>query len=230
MEWIFLAAGQAVELILSLDPDLTRIIGLSLGVSLSAVGLAGVLGVPCGVWLGLARFKGRGAVVSVLNALMGMPPVVVGLVVFMLLSRRGPLGGLELLFTPQAMVLAQTVLVWPIVTSLTLAAVHGLDPQVARQARTLGANRWQTARVVVREARFGVMAALIAGFGRAVAEVGAVLMVGGNIQGQTRVMTTTIAMETSKGDYQLALALGFVLLGVGLGVNLLFSRLQKGGG
>jgi tungstate transport system permease protein len=228
MNWFADAAWQALRLIASADPELLRIVTLSLLVSLSATALAGALGVPAGVALALLRLPGRGALVSVCNALMGMPPVVVGLVVFLLLSRRGALGGLELLFTPTAMVIAQTLLVLPIVAALTHAAVMGLDPLLRDTARTLGATRLQAAALVIAEARHGIMAALFAGFGRAIAEVGAVLMVGGNIKGVTRVMTTTIAMQTAMGEDSLALALGMILIGLAVAVNALFYRIQRG--
>lgn len=229
MDWFGEALWRAVQLIASLDWELAHIVGLSLAVSLSAVLAAAALGVPVGVVVGMVSFRGRGAVVSVLNALMGLPPVVVGLAVFLLLSRRGPLGTWQLLFTPTAMVIAQTLLVLPIVAALTHAAVVGLEPLLRDTARTLGASRVQVALLVVAEARYGIMAALIAGFGRAIAEVGAVLMVGGNIRGVTRVMTTTIAMQTAMGDYSLALALGMILIALSVAVNALFYRIQRGG-
>ena len=228
MNWFAEAALRALQLIASGDVELLRIVLLSLAVSLSATALAGALGVPAGVALATLRFPGRGAIVSASNALMGMPPVVVGLVVFLLLSRRGALGRLELLFTPTAMVIAQTVLVLPIVAALAHAAVMGLDPLLRDTARTLGATRIQAAALVIAEARYGIVAALCAGFGRAIAEVGAVLMVGGNIKDATRVMTTTIAMQTSMGDDSLALALGLILIGLALAVNALFYRIQRG--
>jgi len=228
MNWFLEAAARAAQLIISGDPELLGIVALSLAVSFAATALAGGLAVPAGVALALVRFPGRGAVVSACNALMGMPPVVVGLAVFLLLSRRGALGRLELLFTPAAMVIAQAILVLPIVAALTHAAVMGLDPLLRDTARTLGASRVQAARLVIAEARYGIMAALFAGFGRAIAEVGAVLMVGGNIQGLTRVMTTTIAMRTAMGDDSLALALGMILIGLALAVNALFYRIQRG--
>jgi tungstate transport system permease protein len=228
MNWFTEAARRAAELIVSGDPELMGIVALSLSVSFSATAVAGALAIPAGVALALLRFPGRGAVVSACNALMGMPPVVVGLVVFLLLSRRGVFGRLELLFTPTAMVIAQAILVFPIVAALTHAAVMGLDPLLRDAARTLGATRLQSAWLVIAEARYGIMAALFAGFGRAIAEVGAVLMVGGNIQGLTRVMTTTIALRTSMGDDSLALALGMILIGMALAVNALFYRIQRG--
>ena len=230
MNWFGEAVLRALELLVSFDSALLDIVGLSLGVSLAAVVLAGALGVPVGVALALRPFPGRGAVVSALNAFMGMPPVVIGLAAFLLLSRKGLLGSAQLLFTPTAMVLAQTVLVLPIVAALTHAAVMGLEPLLKDTARTLGASRLQAALLVVVEARYGIAAALMAGFGRAIAEVGAVLMVGGNIQGSTRTMTTAIAMQTAMGDYSQALALGIILIGLALAVNAVFYRVQRGAG
>lgn len=220
---------KAFQLIVSLDPELYSIIWLSLGVSLISVALAGFLGVSGGVAIGLRSFPGKGLLVSLLNTMMGVPPVVVGLITFIMLSRQGPFGSAQLLFTPAAMVVAQTVLVFPIIAALTHATVMGQDPLLRDAARTLGATRLQVILLVVFEARYGLMAAVTAGFGRAIAEVGAVLMVGGNIKGATRTMTTAIAMQASMGDYHLALALGFILILVALLVNAVFYRIQKGG-
>lgn len=220
---------RAFQLIVSLDPELYSIIWLSLGVSLISVALAGLLGVSGGVVIGLRSFPGKGLLVSLLNTMMGVPPVVVGLITFIMLSRQGPFGSAQLLFTPAAMVVAQTVLVFPIIAALTHATVMGQDPLLRDAARTLGATRLQVIVLVVFEARYGLMAAVTAGFGRAIAEVGAVLMVGGNIKGATRTMTTAIAMQASMGDYHLALALGFILILVALLVNAVFYRIQKGG-
>lgn len=220
---------QAGRMIVSFDPELYGIIWLSLLVSLTSVALAGLLGIAVGVAIGLNAFRGKGLLVSFLNTMMGVPPVVVGLVTFIILSRQGPLGSAQLLFTPAAMVIAQTVLVFPIIAALTHATVMGQDPLLRDAARTLGASRPQVALLVVFEARYGLMAALTAGFGRAIAEVGAVLMVGGNIKGATRTMTTAIAMQTSMGDYQLALALGLVLILLAFAVNAVFYRIQRGG-
>lgn len=220
---------KAGQLILSFDPELYGIIWLSLMVSLTSVALAGVMGLGAGVMIGLGTFPGKGALVSFLNTMMGVPPVVVGLVTFIVLSRQGPLGSAQLLFTPAAMVVAQTVLVFPIIAALTHATVMAQDPLLRDAARTLGASRAQMILLIVYEARYGLMAALTAGFGRAIAEVGAVLMVGGNIKGATRTMTTAIAMQASMGDYHLALALGLVLIFLALLVNAVFYRIQKGG-
>ena len=229
MEPLWRSFGRAFQLIVSLDPELYGIIALSLEVSGLALALASLLGVPVGVLVGLRRFPGREAVISVLNSLMGLPPVVVGLGVYLLFSRSGPLGFFGLLFTPWAMVVAQTILAFPIVAALSHAAVMGVDPLVKDTIRSLGATPRQSIRWILAEARYGLMAAVIAALGRVLAEVGAVLMVGGNIAGYTRVMTTAIALETSKGDFELALALGVVLLLLALGINLGLRQIQKRG-
>ena len=212
--------GAVLTLFLTLDPDLMGIVGLSLHVSLSAVALAALLGVPVGAAMAIWRFRGHRAVILLFSTLMGLPPVVVGLCVYLLLSRAGPLGEFGLLFTPGAMVIAQSVLVLPIVLTLTHQAVRPLALDYDDLMTSTGASRWLRLRTVLWDARFAVATAFMAGFGRAIAEVGAVLIVGGNINGHTRVMTTTIAMETSKGALELALGLGVVLLLVALAVNL----------
>lgn len=211
----------ALRLLLDLDPELVRIVALSLGVSLAAVALAGLLGLPLGALVALGRFPGRRAVVVALNALMGLPPVVVGLLVYLLLSRSGPLGPLGLLFTPTAMVVAQTVLVLPIVAALTRQTVEDLWREYAEQLASLNVGRGRAALTLLWDGRLSLLTALLAGFGRATAEVGAVMLVGGNIAGHTRVMTTTIALETSRGELPLALGLGLVLIGVVALVNAL---------
>lgn len=202
-----------------LEPGLWQIVALSLQVSLSAVAIAMVLGLPLGAALAVGRFPGRDAVVVILNALMGLPPVVVGLVVYLLLSRAGPLGELGLLFTPQAMVIAQTILILPIAAALCRQAVEDAWREYEEQLRSLGVDGIRAALTVLWDVRFSLLTAVLAGLGRASAEVGAVMIVGGNIDGVTRVMTTTIALETSKGDLPLALGLGIVLIGVVLALN-----------
>jgi len=206
------AFATAVNLLLAFEPQLVEIIGLTLRVSLSAVLLAALLGMPLGAVVALARFPGRGLMVTLLNALMGLPPVVAGLFVYLMLSRAGPLGDLGLLFTPTAMVIAQTLLVVPIIAALTRQTIADLNDEYSEQLRSLRVGRSATIATLLWEGRFSLLTALLAGFGRAVAEVGAVIVVGGNINHVTRVMTTTIALETSKGDLGLALGLGFVLL------------------
>ena len=201
------------------DPRLWQIVALSLAVSASAVALATLLGMPLGAAIAVTRFPGRQAVIVVLNALMGLPPVVVGLFIYLLLSRAGPLGGLGLLFTPQAMVIAQTVLVLPIIAALARQAVEDAWREYEEQLRSLGVEGLAAALTVLWDIRFSLLTALLAGLGRASAEVGAVMIVGGNIDGVTRVMTTTIALETSKGDLPLALGLGLVLIAIVLAIN-----------
>ena len=209
----------ALVLIASLESNLVEIVALSLAVSLSAVVLATLLGLPLGAAIAVGRFPGRRSIIVVLNALMGLPPVVVGLVVYLLLSRAGPLGELGLLFTPPAMVIAQTILILPIVAALCRQAVEDAWREYEEQLRSLGAHGVRAALTVLWDIRFSLLTAVLAGLGRASAEVGAVMIVGGNIDGVTRVMTTTIALETSKGDLPLALALGVVLIGIVLALN-----------
>jgi tungstate transport system permease protein len=201
------------------DPRLWQIVGLSLAVSLSAVALATLMGLPLGAAIAVGRFPGRQGVIVALNALMGLPPVVVGLAIYLLLSRAGPLGELGLLFTPQAMVIAQTVLVLPIIAALARQAVEDAWREYEEQLRSLGVDGLRGALTVLWDIRFSLLTAVLAGLGRASAEVGAVMIVGGNIDGVTRVMTTTIALETSKGDLPLALGLGAVLICIVLALN-----------
>ena len=213
------AFAQAARLLGRADPELLEIIALSLRVSLTALVLACGVGLPAGAALGVLRFPGRRALVVLLNALMGLPPVVLGLALYLVLSRSGPLGFLGLLFTPTAMVLAQWLLVTPIVAALTRQVVEDLHEEWEEEFRSLGAGRLRSLLELLYEGRFQLATAVLAGFGRAIAEVGAVLIVGGNIAHVTRVMTTAIAMETNKGELSLALALGIVLLGLSLLVN-----------
>ena len=217
----------ALRLVTTFNPELVRIIGLSLQVSGLALLLATLLGVPCGALLALRPFPLRGLILGILNTGMGLPPVVVGLFLYLILSRSGPLGFLALLYTPSAMVIAQTILAFPIVASLSHAAIIGVDPIIRVAAQTLGATPRQEAVTVVLEARYGIMAAIIAAFGRVSAEVGAVLMVGGNIANYTRVMTTTIALETDKGNFDLGIALGIILLTLSLLVNVALRAVQR---
>ena len=210
---------RAFGMILAGDRDLIEIIALSLRVTLTAVAIACVFGLPIGAAVGAFRFPGRTAVSVVLNSLMGLPPVVVGLVVYLLLSASGPLGVLGLLYTPSAMVIAQTILVLPIVAALTKQVVEDLYLEYAEQFASLGVGRGRRVSALLWDARYSLLTVALAGFGRAVAEVGAVMIVGGNINHATRVMTTAIALETSKGNLQLALALGVVLLVIAVAVN-----------
>lgn len=219
MSEILSAGAEAARMIGTLDAELTAIVLLSLQVSLSAVAIATVVGLPIGALIGVGRFPGRGAVVAVLNGLMGLPPVVVGLLVYLLLSRAGPLGEFGLLFTPAAMVIAQSVLIAPIIAALSRQVVEDAWREYEEQLRSLGASPVSAARTLLWDARFSLVTIVLAGFGRAAAEVGAVMIVGGNIDGVTRVMTTAIALETSKGDLPLALGLGIVLIALVLLLN-----------
>jgi tungstate transport system permease protein len=213
------ALRLAADLVLSGNAELRQIVVLSLGVSLSAVAIAASIGLPLGAAIALGRFPGRSGVVVALNALMGLPPVVVGLAVYLLLSRAGPLGALGLLFTPGAMVVAQALLVLPIVSALTRQVVEELWGEYGEQLVSLGVSRARAIPTLLWDGRYGVLTAILAGLGRAAAEVGAILIVGGNIAGVTRTMTTAIALETSKGDLALALALGVILIALVLVIN-----------
>lgn len=213
------AFAAAFNLLTSGDPELLRIVLLSLRVTLSALAIAALIGLPLGAFLAIARFPGRGVLVVILNALMGLPPVVAGLLIFLLLSRSGPLGALGMLFTPGAMIIAQTVLIVPIIVSLTRQVIEDLWVDYQEQLRSLGSSRLRAVPTLLWDGRYSLVTALLAGFGRASAEVGAVMIVGGNIAGFTRVMTTAIALETSKGDLALALALGMILMTLTLALN-----------
>ncbi len=214
------AFALAFGLIARLDADLLEIVGLSLRVSLTAVGLAALIGLPLGAAVALFRFPGRVAVAALLNAFMGLPPVVVGLIVYLLLSRAGPFGVLGLLFTPAAMIAAQCLLVIPIVAALTAQTVADLHEEYDEALRSLAAGPGQALMTLLWDGRHSLLTAVLAGFGRAVAEVGAVMIVGGNINHATRVMTTAIALETSKGNLALALGLGVILIVLALTINL----------
>jgi len=221
------SAATALRLITDLDPTLLAIVGRSLAVSATACVLACVSGLLLGAWLGVARFAGRGAVLTVLNTSLAVPSVVVGLVVYLLLSRSGPLGFLGWLFSFQAMVLAQAVLVLPVAAALTRQVIEDADTAHGEQLQSLGAGRALRGLLLAWDERFALLTVVIACFGRAISEVGAVMIVGGNIDGFTRVMTTAIALETSKGDLPLALALGLVLLAVVLVLNTAVSLLRR---
>ena len=215
------AFGLALSMIWNGDPVLVEIVLLSLRVTLTALLIAALVGLPLGAVLALARFPGRAGVVVVASALMGLPPVVAGLAIYLLLSRSGPLGDLGLLFTPAAMIAAQTILILPIVASLTRQVVEDLWSEYAEQLRSLGSSVARAVPTLLWDARYSLVTTLLAGFGRASAEVGAVLIVGGNIAGHTRTMTTAIALETSRGALALALGLGIILLGLTLALNIL---------
>jgi tungstate transport system permease protein len=220
------SAATAISLITSLDPMLAGIVARSLAVSATACVLASGLGLVLGAWLGVSRFKGRGVVLALLNTALALPSVVVGLVVYLLLSRSGPLGFLGWLFSFKAMVLAQAVLVLPVVTALVRQTIEDADRSHGEQFASLGAGPFMRSLILLWDERYALLTVLIAAFGRAISEVGAVMVVGGNIDGFTRVMTTSIALETSKGDLPLALALGIVLLGVVLLLNAVIGMLK----
>lgn len=218
---------QAIGLLAGLDPEVLGITWLSLQVAATSTGLALLAGVPLGMLVALARFPGRGLVISLVNTGMGLPPVVVGLFVSILLWRSGPLGALELLYTPTAIVIAQFVIAAPIVTGLTLAAVQQIPAKFRLQMVALGASRGQLLWLLLREARLPMLAAVMAGFGGVVSEIGASMMVGGNIRGQTRVLTTATVMETAKGSFDVAIALSLILLGLTFLVNYALTALQQ---
>lgn len=223
--------AQAIHLILELDPALVEIVLLSLRVSGTALLFSALIGIPLGTALGLSRFAGRRLLIALLYTGMGFPPMVVGLFVYLMLSRSGPLGQLgwaaiPALFTPAAMVIAQFIISFPLVAGFTMATVMGVDPQLRQQVQALGATRWQTTLAVLLEARVGVVVSVIAGFGSIISEVGAVMMVGGNIEHRTRVLTTAIVLETSKGNFDLAIAIGIILLGISFLTNLAMLHLQ----
>ncbi len=212
-----------------MQAEILPIVGLTLYVSGIATLVALVLGLPLGVLLAMRRFPGRGLIVAIVNTGMGLPPVVVGLVVAMLLWRSGPLGRWELIYTPTAMILAQVIIALPIVAGVSMAALQQVDPMVGLQARALGASGWQMLWTVLKEARLSLLAAVMAAFGSVISEVGAVMMVGGNLKGQTRVLTTAILQETRMGRFEIALALALVLLMFSFSVNYFLTRLQQKG-
>jgi len=227
LDYLLASLSAALGMIVHLNREVLNAVGTSLYTSLAAIVFAALLGIPAGAMVGLGRFPGRRLCLTLLNTLMALPTVVVGLVLFGLFSRQGPLGPLGLLFTPYAMIAGQIVLAAPIVANYTVAAVAGADPRILPTALTLGAGRLRGTVQLLLEVRFGMMAAIVAGFGRVIAEVGVAMMLGGNIRGYTRTMTTAIALETSKGEFAFGLALGIVLLGVALVVNLFLNQLQQ---
>jgi tungstate transport system permease protein len=232
MHYILEGFTAAFRLIFTFNPELWRIISLSLQVSGTALLLATALGLPVGAFLALRRVPLRGLAISLLNTGMGLPPVAAGLFLYLFLSRSGPLGFMGLLYTPTAMVIAQCILAFPIVASLSQAAIANVDPVIRQAAITLGATPIQESLAVVKEARYAIMAGVMAGLGRVMAEVGAIIIVGGNIAGYTRVMTTTIALETDKGNFELAIALGIILLTISFAITIglrFFQRLGQTG-
>jgi tungstate transport system permease protein len=218
---------KAVQLIVSFDPEVMGIAGLSLRISVTATLLAAVICLPLGSVIHFNRFAGKRILLNLIQTFYSIPTVVVGLFVFVLFSRAGPLGDLGLLFTPTVMIIGQMILITPVLLGLTISALSGVDKAIPDTARSLGASGFQTMAVVLREARFAVMAAILLAFGRAISEVGLALMVGGNILGVTRVLTTAISLETSKGDFGLAFALGIILILIALIINIVLNRIQQ---
>jgi len=229
METILAGLRQGGQLILNMDAALLEIVALSLRVSGIALAISTALGIPIGAFLGLKRFVGRQVVLAFLYTGMGFPPVVIGLIVYLFLSRSGPLGTFGWLFTPTAMIIAQIIISFPLVAGFTMAAVMGVDPNLRQQLLSLGATQFQATLALLFEARVGVVVAIIAGFGSIISEVGAVMLVGGNIENATRVLTTAIVLETRQGDFALALALGLILLGLSFIANVAMMRLQGRG-
>ncbi|MGE4543580.1 MAG: ABC transporter permease [Pedobacter sp.] len=227
MGFLFDSLKTALDLILSLDPEVYSTVWTSLYVSSIAIVFATIAGVPAGLAIGIGRFPGRRVVITLLNTLMALPTVVVGLVVYGFLSRMGPLGQFGLLFTPSAMIIGQIILATPIIANYTLGALSASDSRIMPTALTLGASTTRGAVLLLQEIRFGVVAAIIAGFGRIIAEVGVAMMLGGNIRGVTRTMTTAIALETSKGEFAFGLALGIFLMSVALLINMFLNFLQQ---
>ena len=221
--------AQAFQLLVSLDPEVRSVLWMTIHVSGTATVCSVVLGAPLGIWLALREFRGKQFFSGVLNFGMGLPPVVIGLFVSLMLWRYGPLGDLGLMYTPTAMIIAQTIIAAPIIAGLSFAAILGINPKLRLQLISLGATPWQASRLLIREARMGLMAAVIAGFGRVISEVGASMMVGGNIKGQTRVLTTATVMEVGKGNYETAAATSIILLVGAFAVVMLLTWLQHGG-
>jgi tungstate transport system permease protein len=218
---------KAVELIVTLDPEVMQIAGRSLMIAVSSAVIGSVICIPVACLIHFNHFRGKRFLVSLIQTFYSVPTVAVGLFVFVFISRAGPLGGLGILFTPTAIVVGQVILITPILLGLTISALSGVDVTILDTARSLGASGWQVATLVIKEARFMVVAAVVMGFGRAISEVGISLMVGGNIRGFTRVITTAISLETSKGDLELALALGIILIFIALVVNIIMNRIQQ---
>ena len=227
MDYLIKALITALKLIVTFDYEVMNCTLVSLKVSCIAVFFATIIGLPLGFLIALNQFIGKKTIITLLNTLMALPTVVVGLLVFAFVSRQGPLGVLGLLFTPTAMVVGQFILATPIITALSISAVQGVDPKIKITALSLGARSFQVVIPIIVEARFAIMAAIIAGFGRIIGEVGSAMMLGGNIRGFTRSITTAIALETSKGEFSLGLALGIILITVALSINMLLRTLQQ---
>lgn len=218
---------KALELIITLDPEVVDITSRTLMISLSSTLLASLIAAPVGAIIHFKQFKGKRAIINIIQTLYSIPTVLVGLLVFLLISRSGPLGSLNLLFTPWGMILAQAMLISPLIMGFSITALKGVGEEIMDLARSLGATEYQTLFTLVSEARYGIMAAIILGFGRAISEVGIAIMIGGNIRGYTRVITSAMALETSKGNLELSIALGIILLGVSLIINTLLNYFQE---
>ena len=227
MDQIGRGISDAVKIILSFDREFLQIVSVSIKVSTASTLLASILGIPAGIFISTTRFPGRASVKTVLSTLMSLPTVVVGLTVYAFLSRSGPLGSMKLLYTQAAIIIGQTILIFPIITSLTISAVSTMDRRIKETALSLGANQSQAFRIFLKESRYGITAAVIAGFGRVFAEVGVSMMLGGNIRHYTRTITTAIALETSKGAFSMGIALGAVLLVVAFAINIVFLQFQR---
>ena len=226
MEEIWNGLFRAIELIATSDPQVVEITSRSLFISLSSAFLASIICIPLGGLIEFRQFWGKGALINLIQTLYSLPTVTVGLLVFLLISRSGPLGGLGLLFTPYGIILGQAILVCPIMIGLTITALAEVNPLIKDTARSLGADQMQIIATVIREARAAVMAAVLLGFGRALSEVGVAMMIGGNIRGYTRVLTTSIALETSMGNLELSIALGIILISISLVINLILTRIK----
>ena len=227
MNYLFEGLLTALKLILTFDHEVMNCTWVSLKISSVAILFASLVGVPLGFFIGANNFKGKKALITLFNTMMALPTVVVGLLVFSFISRQGPLGVLGLLFTPTAMIIGQFILATPIITALSISAIQGIDPRIRITLITLGARSYQIVFALMLEARFAIMAAVIAGFGRIIGEVGSAMMLGGNIKGFTRSITTAIALETSKGEFSLGLSLGIILLTVALSINIMLRYLQQ---
>jgi len=226
MDFLIDSFFSAILLVVSLDPEMVDIVSVSLKVSATSTLLASLVGLPLGFFIAIESFPGKRLVITCLNTLLALPTVVVGLFVYAFISRKGIFGMFDLLYTQKAMVIGQTILILPLVTTFTIAAISRIDERYRKTAMTLGANWWQAAGVIIREARFGIVAAVIAAYGRVIAEVGISMMLGGNAKGFTRTMTTAMALEYDKGIFTLAVALGIILLAISFGMNLLFHFFQ----
>jgi tungstate transport system permease protein len=227
LENIWNGLVKAVELIVTLDPEVMQIAGRSLGIGLSSIVIGSIICIPVASLIHFNQFRGKRFLVSLIQTFYSIPTVVIGLFVFLMVSNAGPLGGLGILFTPAAIVVGQVILITPILLGLTISALKGVDQTILDTAHSLGASGWQMAILIIKEARFAVMAAIIMGFGRAISEVGISLMVGGNIRGATRTLTTAISLETGKGDIEFAMALGIILMFIALVVNIVLNRIQQ---